>query len=41
MTDAVIGIDSSTTSTKAIAWNASGKIIAEGSIPIYLCQLLS
>ena len=34
MTDAVIGIDSSTTSTKAIAWNASGKIIAEGSIPI-------
>ncbi|MZP54774.1 MAG: hypothetical protein GT600_04940, partial [Bacteroidales bacterium] len=34
MADTVIGIDSSTTSTKAIAWDASGKNIAEGSIPL-------
>ena len=34
--DIVIGIDSSTTTTKAIAWDAAGKNIAEGrgSIPL-------
>jgi xylulokinase len=36
MTDTVIGIDSSTTSIKAIAWDSSGKKIAEGSIPLPL-----
>ena len=34
MTDTVIGIDSSTTSTKAIAWDASGENIAEGTMPL-------
>ncbi len=32
----VVGIDSSTTATKAIAWNFSGKKIAEGCSPIRL-----
>jgi sugar (pentulose or hexulose) kinase len=32
----VIGIDSSTTSTKAIAWDHSGMMIAEGNCPIKL-----
>jgi sugar (pentulose or hexulose) kinase len=32
----VVGIDSSTTATKAIAWNISGKNIAEGVSPITL-----
>jgi xylulokinase len=32
----VVGIDSSTTATKAIAWNISGKNIAEGVSPIPL-----
>jgi len=32
----VVGIDSSTTATKAIAWDISGKIIAEGYSPIQL-----
>jgi xylulokinase len=34
----VVGIDSSTTATKAIAWDYSGKNAAEGHSPI---QLLS
>lgn len=32
----VIGVDSSTTATKAISWDSSGKNIAEGSSPIRL-----
>jgi sugar (pentulose or hexulose) kinase len=32
----VVGIDSSTTATKAIAWDFSGRNIAEGSSPIRL-----
>ena len=32
----VIGIDSSTQSTKAIAWNKVGKLIAEGRSDIPL-----
>jgi len=34
--DLVIGIDSSTTATKVIVWDASGKNIAEASSPIIL-----
>jgi len=34
--DLVIGIDSSTTATKAIAWNAAGEAIAEGRAPVPL-----
>ena len=34
--DIVIGIDSSTTATKAIAWDYLGKNIAEGCCPIPL-----
>lgn len=34
--DLVIGIDSSTSATKAIAWGADGKIAAEGRAPIAL-----
>lgn len=34
--DIVIGIDSSTTATKAIAWDSSGKNIAEGYCPLPL-----
>ena len=33
-TDLVIGIDSSTSATKAIAWDGGGKAIAEGRAPI-------
>ena len=32
----VVGVDSSTTATKAISWDSSGKNIAEGSSPIRL-----
>ncbi len=32
----VVGIDSSTTATKAIAWDINGKFIAGGSSPIRL-----
>jgi sugar (pentulose or hexulose) kinase len=34
--DLVIGIDSSTTATKAIAWDAKGRLVAEGRAPIPL-----
>ena len=34
--DLVIGIDSSTTATKAIAFDARGRIVAEGRAPIPL-----
>jgi len=34
--EVVVGIDSSTTATKAIAWDPSGKKIAEGNSPIRL-----
>ncbi len=34
--DLVIGIDSSTTATKAIAWTGDGELIAEGRCPIAL-----
>ena len=34
--DCVIGIDSSTTATKAIAWTRDGKFVAEGRCPIAL-----
>src|SRR5436190_898747 len=34
--DLVIGIDSSTTATKAIAWDAKGKAIAEGRAAVAL-----
>jgi len=34
--EVVIGIDSSTTATKAIAWDSSGKNLAEGCSPIQL-----
>ena len=34
MRDAVIGIDSSTQSTKAIAWSREGEALAEGRAPI-------
>ncbi|GIT88795.1 FGGY-family carbohydrate kinase [Roseobacter sp. OBYS 0001] len=34
--DCVIGIDSSTTATKAIAWTREGKFVAEGRCPIAL-----
>ena len=33
-TDLVIGIDSSTSATKAIAWDGEGRAIAEGRAPI-------
>jgi len=36
--DLVIGIDSSTTATKVIAWDKCGKNIAEASSPITLCS---
>lgn len=35
-TDLVIGIDSSTTATKAIAWTARGEAVAEGRSPVPL-----
>ncbi|MGI9490927.1 MAG: xylulokinase, partial [Geminicoccaceae bacterium] len=34
--DLVIGIDSSTTATKAIAWTGNGQLVAEGRCPIEL-----
>lgn len=34
--DCVVGIDSSTTATKAIAWTRDGKFVAEGRCPISL-----
>ncbi len=34
--DLVIGIDSSTTATKAIAWTGDGQLVAEGRCPIEL-----
>ncbi len=34
--DCVVGIDSSTTATKAIAWTRDGKFVAEGRSPIKL-----
>lgn len=34
--DLVIGIDSSTTATKAIAWTGDGRLVAEGRCPIEL-----
>lgn len=36
MRDLVIGIDSSTTSTKAVAFNKTGKSVAEGRAPVRL-----
>jgi len=36
--DLVIGIDSSTTATKAIAWDETGRPVAEGRAPIPLAQ---
>ena len=36
MTRLVIGVDSSTQSTKAIAWNERGELIAEGRCDIPL-----
>lgn len=36
--DLVIGIDSSTTATKAIAFDARGRIVAEGRAPIPLAN---
>jgi xylulokinase len=36
MKDLVVGIDSSTQSTKAIAWTRGGKLVAEGRSPIEL-----
>ncbi len=32
--DLVIGLDSSTTATKAIAWDARGRLVAEGRAPV-------
>ena len=36
MKDLVVGIDSSTQSTKAIAWTKTGEFVAEGRCPIDL-----
>lgn len=36
--DLVIGIDSSTSATKAIAWDRSGRAVAEGRMPIALAN---
>ena len=36
MKDLVVGIDSSTQSTKAIAWTKTGELVAEGRSPIEL-----
>ena len=36
MTDLVVGIDSSTSATKAIAWDAGGRAVAEGRAPVAL-----
>ena len=37
--DLVIGIDSSTTATKAIAWNRDGSVAGIGRCPIPLASL--
>ncbi|MGD0472848.1 MAG: FGGY-family carbohydrate kinase [Candidatus Velthaea sp.] len=37
--DLVIGVDSSTQSTKVIAWNAAGAIVAESAAPIAMASL--
>ena len=37
--DLVIGVDSSTTSTKAIAWDAHGRAVAEGRAPVPMRNL--
>ncbi len=34
--DVVIGLDSSTTATKAIAWDRAGRALAEGRAPVPL-----
>jgi sugar (pentulose or hexulose) kinase len=39
--DLVVGIDSSTTGAKAIAWNRYGEAVAEGRFPISLSNLKS
>jgi xylulokinase len=36
--DLVIGIDSSTTATKAIAWDGEGRLVGEGRAPIALAN---
>ena len=36
--DLVIGIDNSTSATKAIAWDASGRAVAEGRAPVALAN---
>ena len=36
--DLVVGIDSSTQSTKAIAWDRGGRVVAEGRAPIPLAN---
>lgn len=38
--DLVVGIDSSTSATKAIAWNKEGEVAAEGRLPIALSNPL-
>jgi len=38
MGNIVIGVDSSTQSTKAIAWDINGNVLAEGSV-IYLSTI--
>src|SRR5262245_5465122 len=40
MADLVIGIDSSTTATKAIAWDSEGRAVAEGRAPIAMSNPL-
>ena len=37
--DLVLGIDSSTTSTKAIAWDREGRAVAEGRAPVPMRNL--
>ena len=32
--DPVVGLDSSSTATKAIAWDARGRLVAEGRAPV-------
>ena len=39
--DLVVGIDSSTTGAKAIAWNRYGEAVSEGRFPISLSNLKS
>jgi sugar (pentulose or hexulose) kinase len=40
MADLVIGIDSSTTATKAIAWDSEGRAVGEGRAPIAMANPL-